>query len=51
MAALDKVNRRWGSNSLQVASQGTTKTWKMNQSFTSPHYTTQWKEIPVVRAL
>ena len=50
MATLDKVNKRWGSDSLQVASQGTTKTWKMNQSFTSPHYTTRWQEIPMVRA-
>jgi len=51
MATLDKVNRRWGNNSLQVASQGTTKTWKMNQSFISSHYTTRWQEIPVVKAL
>lgn len=51
MATLDKVNRRLGNNTLQVASQGTTKTWKMNQSFISPHYTTRWQEIPVVKAL
>ena len=51
MATLDKVNRRWGSNTLQVASQGIKKAWKMNQSFISPHYTTRWQEIPVVKAL
>ena len=50
MATLDKVNKRWGRNTLQVASQGTKKPWKMNQSFVSPHYTTQWEEIPVVKA-
>jgi DNA polymerase V len=50
MATLDKVNKRWGRNTLQIASQGTTKAWKMNQSFVSPHYTTQWEEIPVVKA-
>lgn len=50
MATMDRVNQRWGSNSLQVASQGTKKTWKMIQSFTSPHYTTRWQEIPVVKA-
>ena len=48
MATLDKVNKRWGSNTLQVASQGIKKPWKMNQSFVSPHYTTRWQEIPVV---
>jgi len=51
MATLDKVNRRWGSNSLQVASQGTEKAWKMNQSFISFHYTTRWQDLPVVKAL
>jgi len=50
MATLDKVNKRWGSNSLQFASQGIKKPWKMNQSFISPHYTTRWQEIPMVRA-
>ena len=45
---VDKVNRRWESNALQVATQGTTRTWKMNQLFTSPHYTTRWQEIPMV---
>jgi len=51
MATLDKVNRRWGSNTIQVASQGIKKPWKMNQSFVSSHYTTRWQEIPVVKAL
>jgi len=50
MATLNKVNRRWGKNTLQVASQGTKKAWKMNQSFVSPRYTTQWEELPVARA-
>jgi DNA polymerase V len=50
MATLDKVNKRWGRNTLQVASQGIKKPWKMNQSFISPHYTTRWQEIPVVKA-
>jgi len=51
MATLDKVNKRLGSNTLQVASQGIKKPWKMNQSSVSPHYTTRWQEIPVVKAL
>jgi DNA polymerase V len=50
MATLDKVNKRWGRNTLQVASQGIKKPWKMNQSCVSPHYTTRWQEIPVVKA-
>ncbi|WAC07957.1 MAG: Y-family DNA polymerase [Thermodesulfobacteriota bacterium] len=50
MTTLDKVNRCWGRNTLQIASQGIKKPWKMNRSFVSPHYTTRWQEIPVVRA-
>jgi len=50
MAALDKINRRLGNNTIQVASQGTTKPWKINQSFISSHFTTRWQEIPVVKA-
>ena len=36
MPALDKVNKRLGNNTLQVASQGIAKPWKMTQSFVSP---------------
>jgi DNA polymerase V len=50
MASLDQINKRLGSNTIQVASQGTKKVWKMNQSSVSPHYTTRWQEIPVVKA-
>jgi len=50
MATVDKVNKRWGKNTIQIASQGIKKPWKMNQSFTSTHYTTQWEEIPLVKA-
>lgn len=50
MACLDTVNKRLGRNTLQVASQGITKTWKMNQAFLSSRYTTRWKELPVVTA-
>lgn len=48
MATLDKINRRWGRNTVQFAAAGVKKSWQMRQSFKSPAYTTNWGEIPVV---
>ncbi|MEN8135453.1 MAG: Y-family DNA polymerase [Thermodesulfobacteriota bacterium] len=50
MDTLDKINRKWGRNTLQFAAAGVKKSWRMRQSFKSPAYTTNWREIPVVRA-
>ena len=50
MDTLDKINRKWGRNTVQFAAAGVKKAWQMRQSFKSPAYTTSWGEIPVVRA-
>jgi DNA polymerase V len=42
---LDSINRKWGDNSLFLASAGIQKKWAMRREFVSPHYTTDWKEI------
>lgn len=42
---LDAVNRKWGDNSIFIASAGIQKKWSMRREFVSPHYTTDWKEI------
>ena len=51
MAALDAINSRWGRNTLQYASSGLARPWRMNQKHKSNAYTTSWKELPVVRAM
>jgi len=48
MAALDQINRRWGRDALRYASSGLQREWSMKQSWRSPAYTTNWKELPVV---
>jgi DNA polymerase V len=57
MAALDAVNQRWGkhtmklgSNRLAQAQTPSPKGWVMKQERRTPRYTTQWEEMPLVRA-
>ena len=50
MNAVDRINGRWGRNTMQFAAAGLKKTWNMRQSRKSPAYTTNWDEIPVVKA-
>jgi hypothetical protein len=42
MAALDAVNDRWGAGTLEYASSGFTKAWKMQSHRRSPAYTPNW---------
>jgi DNA polymerase V len=49
MKIVDKINSRWGTDTLKYASEGTKKEWKMKREKLSPRYTTRWNEIPVVR--
>lgn len=50
MSALDAVNDRFGSGTLQYASSGLTKAWRSQFHRRSPAYTTHWDELPVVTA-
>jgi DNA polymerase V len=53
---VDEINRRMGDNRTPVitrASMGTDisgKRWKMRAERHSPNYTTNWKDLPVVKA-
>jgi DNA polymerase V len=50
MAALDTVNDRWGTGTLEYAASGITKAWKTQFHRRSLAYTTDWDALPVVRA-
>ncbi len=50
MNVLDQINTRYGSGTLQVAAAGTRKEWSMQRNLKSNNFTTNWNEIPVVRA-
>ncbi|MGE4298078.1 MAG: Y-family DNA polymerase [Desulfovibrionaceae bacterium] len=48
MAALDRVNEKWGRATLQYAAAGLGRPWAMRQLRKSPRYTTCWAELPRV---
>ncbi len=45
MASLDQVNRRFGQETLKVATQGIARKWRLRQEKLSPGYTTRWGEL------
>ena len=50
MAAVDKINARWGRHTIQHAAAGFAKPWQHRQEKKSPAYTTKWRDLPVVKA-
>lgn len=53
MAALDRLNDRYGRGTVQVASAGLggdARSWTMKQQWRTPQYTTRWEDLPVARA-
>ncbi|MDZ7642175.1 MAG: Y-family DNA polymerase [Desulfurivibrio sp.] len=48
MRAMDKINQKWGRETLHSAATGFQKDWKNRQCRKSPAYTTSWHELPVV---
>ncbi len=50
MKVMDRINSRWGRDTLKPAATGVGKKCKMRRKLLSPRYTTCWQELPVVRA-
>lgn len=49
MEAFDKINRKWGSNTVFLASRGVKQAWTMRSFNRSPRYNTNWLELPRIR--
>ena len=53
MGTLDKLNDRFGRGTVLLASsglKGNARSWAMRQNLLTPHYTTNWADMPVARA-
>jgi DNA polymerase V len=53
MAAMDRLNDRYGRGTVQLASAGLggdARNWTMKQQWRTPQYTTRWEDLPVARA-
>ncbi|SDB02778.1 DNA polymerase V [Desulfonatronum thiosulfatophilum] len=49
METMDRINAKWGAMTMRLGAEGTGKRWVMRQAHLSPRYTTNWRELPVVR--
>ena len=45
---VDQINQKFGKKEVFWAAQGIEKAWQMKRSRCTPHYTTNWKQLPVV---
>ncbi len=50
MDCFDKINKKWGRNTLTYINTDAEKKWKMKREKLSPGYTTSWNELPIVKA-
>jgi DNA polymerase V len=50
MNALDRINARWGRDTVHYAVSGFEKPWTFKRDHLSPAYTTRWDQLPVVKA-
>jgi len=50
MGVMDKINHKFGRNTVHLAAEGFTRAWAMRSEMRSPNFTTDWKALPVVRA-
>jgi DNA polymerase V len=49
MLTLDRINRKFGQDSLHMATRLLSGRWQMNQQQRTPRYTTVFSEVPVAR--
>ncbi len=49
MAVMDRLNWRWGTDTLKYGSNGIRQEWRYRQEKRSPNYTTQWDELLTVK--
>ena len=48
--AFDQINRRQGPGSINFGTAGQASAWHSASAYRSPRYTTEWSDIPVVKA-
>ena len=50
MQTLDHINARWGRGTMRLAAEGFDHSWQMKREHLSPCYTTEWNDLPHVKA-
>jgi DNA polymerase V len=49
MKTVDRINAEWGTETINPASSGTCRDWRMRQEKRSKRFTTSWNELPVAK--
>lgn len=49
MSSMDKINKRFGTGTVRLASEHQSNRWAMKRAFLSARYTTRWSDIPVIK--
>lgn len=49
MQTFDKINQRYGRDTVFIAAQGIEQRWSMRRDMLSPQYTTKWNSLPRIR--
>ncbi len=49
MTSMDKINKRFGTGTVRLASEQLSNRWAMKRDFLSARYITRWSDIPVIR--
>ena len=49
MNTMDRINGRYGSSTIRLASEGTEKSWRMRRESVSPCYTTNFDDLVEVK--
>ena len=48
--AMDVIEHRMGLGAIRFGHSGSAARWRPSGAFRSPHYTTRWADIPVVKS-
>lgn len=49
MRAVDKINSRFGKNTIKFAAEDLAKTWEPQHKLRSPRYVSNWDELPIAK--
>ncbi|WP_115304220.1 DUF4113 domain-containing protein [Legionella beliardensis] len=49
MTLMESINKRYGTRSIRLATEGLQKQWTMKREMKSPYYTICWAELPAAK--
>lgn len=51
LGTVDAINDRFGPGTVRYAAEDLSKAWQPRRNHSSPHYTTDWNELPTIKSL